>query len=259
MKNCAHCTAEFAPINKRAIYCGSLCKSRAYNAARKADGRGKAEREKNRDYRAAWMRENAHRYKGKYSYTKECPCGATFTTSEPRTQHCSQTCGRQIRKGYCTLPPRHPVRKLNAEHWASVDQRSPLRRAIEDGSLAETMAALLERCTIEGECWIWQGASKDGYPMLSGRKRPLPLHRLVAAKRHGPLGKQPVHHVCANTLCLNPEHLQPVTHRENNAEMLARNYLLTRIADLEAALAQHEPTHALLLEVGVPKPQLAAA
>lgn len=66
-----------------------------------------------------------------------------------------------------------------------------------------------------------------------------------------PLGKQPAHHKCATTMCVNPMHLQPVTERDNIAEMLARNYMLNRIAELEAALAVHDPEHPLLREVGL--------
>lgn len=52
MKPCAHCDAEFE--SARAMYCSTICKSRAYNARRSADGRLKAYREANaeriRDY-----------------------------------------------------------------------------------------------------------------------------------------------------------------------------------------------------------------
>ncbi|MDN5919384.1 MAG: HNH endonuclease [Pseudonocardia sp.] len=45
---------------------------------------------------------------------------------------------------------------------------------------------------------------------------------------------QYVHHRCANRMCVNPDHLQLTTARENTAEMLRRRYYEARIAALEA-------------------------
>lgn len=65
--------------------------------------------------------------------------------------------------------------------------------------------------------------------------------------KHGsPLGTQQSHHVCANTMCVNPEHLQAATHVENIAEMKARRSYEARIAELEAALMDIDPEHPLL-------------
>jgi hypothetical protein len=45
---------------------------------------------------------------------------------------------------------------------------------------------------------------------------------------------------------VNPDHLQPVTHRENVAEMLTRKSYLNRIEELEARLRELSPNDALL-------------
>jgi len=131
--------------------------------------------------------------------------------------------------------------------------RSPLRRAIEDGTGADVIAAIAPDCTITpGGCWEWQRQSSDGYPVAIVAGRYKRIHRLALEARLGAsLGKQPAHHMCANSLCVNPDHLQPVTHHDNVAEMMARKYMESRIRDLERALAIHEPTHPLLGEVGI--------
>lgn len=59
------------------------------------------------------------------------------------------------------------------------------------------------------------------------------------------------HHTCGDSRCVNPDHLQPVTHRDNTAEMLARHSYLARIAELEEALATIDPSHPLLAVVRV--------
>lgn len=62
-------------------------------------------------------------------------------------------------------------------------------------------------------CWVWGGpANGFGY----GRHKRSMAHRLayVAAKGPIPKGLQ-TDHLCRNTLCCNPEHLEAVTAREN--------------------------------------------
>ena len=56
-----------------------------------------------------------------------------------------------------------------------------------------------------------------------------------------------VHHACANRACCNPDHLRVVTPAENAAEMFERNSYIRRIAALEAALAELDPTHPLMV------------
>lgn len=107
--------------------------------------------------------------------------------------------------------------------------------------------------TTPAGCWEWQRTIRRGYPVVKIGGQNKFVHRLVLEAKYGGkhLGKQPGHHICANTKCVNPSHLQPVTSRENTAEMLARTYLEGRIADLEAALRELAPDHPLLAEIGL--------
>jgi hypothetical protein len=92
-------------------------------------------------------------------------------------------------------------------------------------------------------CWNWRRhLDREGYASVSGKR----ASRAVATLVYGDLGNQPVHHICANRRCVNPEHLQPISHRENAAEMLERNWYLTHIADLRDALSEWAPLHPLL-------------
>jgi hypothetical protein len=96
-------------------------------------------------------------------------------------------------------------------------------------------------------CWEWK-TKQGAYPTYDINGKNIRVHRLVLeAKFDGiPLGSQHAHHVCANTMCVNPDHLQPVTHRENVAEMMARQSLLARIRDLEQRLEEVAPGDPLL-------------
>ena len=62
-------------------------------------------------------------------------------------------------------------------------------------------------------CWLWTGSiNNKGYGRLSG----VYAHRAAYELLVGPIpeGKE-LDHLCRVTHCVNPEHLEPVTHREN--------------------------------------------
>lgn len=46
--------------------------------------------------------------------------------------------------------------------------------------------------------------------------------------------------------CVNPDHLQQATHRENIGEMIARNDYVRRIVELESVVRQLDPTNPVL-------------
>ena len=89
--------------------------------------------------------------------------------------------------------------------WAKVDKR---RGPIWNGS----------------RCWIWTGSvshtgSKDkpvyyGQIRIDGRRQG--VHRLAFELAKGPIPKGlTIDHLCRNTLCVNPDHLEAVTQRIN--------------------------------------------
>lgn len=78
------------------------------------------------------------------------------------------------------------------------------------------------RCVIQGECWIWSGATngRRGYGRTYHNHRWLYVHRVAYEYVHGPIpdGLE-LDHVkargCTSPACCNPAHLEAVTHLVN--------------------------------------------
>ena len=88
---------------------------------------------------------------------------------------------------------------------------------------------------LDNECWAWRGAQLSGYGRIgkAGHGESL-AHRVAYLAHYGPIPSgMAIHHTCANRLCVNPAHLQPISERENMAEMMQRTYYLMRIQELE--------------------------
>src|SRR4051812_43428872 len=66
-------------------------------------------------------------------------------------------------------------------------------------------------------CWLWAGAKNDrGYPQVGHEGRTVYAHRLYYTLLVGaiPPGLD-LDHLCRKRSCVNPQHLEPVTHAEN--------------------------------------------
>ena len=216
-KPCDICGNPFEVKRKDARYCSAECHTKRKREGRRPD--------------------------------KACAaCGSSFAPRAARSCYCSRSCRDAGRS------PK-PVRLTQGELqslWLS--QRSPLRVAIEAKDHTETLRLIRARCNVtEAECWEWQGQrnqprkSPTAYPVVNLAGARAQVHRLVLEAKHGaPLGSQQAHHACANTICVNPDHLAPATYAENMAEMKARHSYVRRIQELEAALRELAPAHPLL-------------
>lgn len=75
-----------------------------------------------------------------------------------------------------------------------------------------------------GFCWLWTaGKTKDGYGIMSWAKTTWTAHKISHTLLVGevPAGMQ-IDHLCNVRNCVNPDHLEIVTKRENARRMVER-------------------------------------
>lgn len=123
------------------------------------------------------------------------------------------------------------------------------------GNRITSVAQVMDRVEIDpaSGCWLWSGAKKRGanYGELYAGGKTHRAHRwfyeqIVGAVPHG----MELDHLCRTPLCVNPNHLEPVTHRENQeraGQVLLNEDKVRRIrrrfadwSDTTAAFARHE-------------------
>jgi hypothetical protein len=68
----------------------------------------------------------------------------------------------------------------------------------------------------ETGCWVWRGIKLGRYALIRIDGRLTPAHRFAYELMVGPIPSGlDIDHLCRNTRCVNPGHLEPVTTAEN--------------------------------------------
>lgn len=75
----------------------------------------------------------------------------------------------------------------------------------------------MKKAKFETSCWVWPFASnRDGYGSVQKNNKSQDAHRFMYELLVGPVPyKSELDHVCKIRLCVNPTHLEPVSHAEN--------------------------------------------
>lgn len=81
----------------------------------------------------------------------------------------------------------------------------------------QTVEALRARTVVSPDgCWLWTGKRKNtGYGQAALAGVQMNAHRAMFILTNGPVPGLEVDHLCGNRGCVNPSHLEAVTHLVN--------------------------------------------
>lgn len=116
----------------------------------------------------------------------------------------------------CDGDMRHGGRGYCSTHHARLQRHGTISDPVYR-TAAERFQAFIE---VEGDgCWRWVGGiSSTGYGKFWLDGKTIPAHRVSYEMHVGVIpGGMEIDHLCRVRSCVNPEHLQPVTGRENIA------------------------------------------
>lgn len=186
-------------------------------------------------------------------------CGDLFIAKRSAARFCSKYC---IDKNRSETKRRIPCAGCGAlGYWGQKKDNPdrcrdcinlPMSRAYALNDPETLLNAIKSRVEVHPQtnCWEWRaGRHGDGYGMFyvadesrAKGKRGILAHRAAVEAATGKVipSHMPVHHECANRICCNPDHLRVVSPEENLAEMMERNFYLSRISALEDVVADQQ-------------------
>jgi hypothetical protein len=110
-----------------------------------------------------------------------------------------------------------PASKPSGLAWRHVvDANGKIVRRIESPEFRRYR--ILSKVEVDANgCWLWQAhCNNDGYGVVSVERKLKKAHRVVYEMLVGPIDEGlTLDHLCRVRHCVNPAHLEPVTHQEN--------------------------------------------
>lgn len=109
---------------------------------------------------------------------------------------------------------------MHYERWRA--HKNPMERHRLRG--APTIDRFMSKVQITDTCWLWTAPTmKDGYGYLGVDGVSWLAHRWSYTYHKGPIPEGlDIDHLCFVRACVNPDHLEAVTHAENVARAVRR-------------------------------------
>lgn len=80
-------------------------------------------------------------------------------------------------------------------------------------------------CDIKTKCWNWTSYNHGGYGIIKINKKNIRAHRMSYEIFVKKIDKNmQINHLCHNRLCINPNHLEELSHAENGSREKAKHY-----------------------------------
>lgn len=109
--------------------------------------------------------------------------------------------------------------KLHYERWRKHGDPLVVKTAAARKP-GDMLSRLANKFVVGDGCWAWVSAKdRDGYGLfwLDNARRAVRAHRLLYELLVGPIPPElQIDHLCRNTGCVRPDHLEPVTAAENS-------------------------------------------
>lgn len=84
-------------------------------------------------------------------------------------------------------------------------------------------AERIPRCPVPGDCWTWTGCRNKAYGKVADGMHTKQIHRAVYERLIGEIpAALELDHLCCNTFCCNPDHLEAVTRAVNMRRAMLR-------------------------------------
>jgi hypothetical protein len=99
------------------------------------------------------------------------------------------------------------------------------------GMSANLPDRIVDKIEVRDDHWYWTGWANDaGYPYVHNDGRDQPAYRVVYELLVGPIpdGLE-LDHLCVTPMYVRPEHMEPVTHAENQRRIAARQISCRRV------------------------------
>lgn len=125
---------------------------------------------------------------------------------------------------------------LCGAHWRQQNKGQPLKKLINQESIIERILRQTNKFEDNG-CWVWTGrvsGRKNGYPQISVGGKQTMVHRIVFEELIRLLKPgETIDHLCRNSHCINPDHLEAISLRDNVKRMHAYRSLQKEIEKLQ--------------------------
>lgn len=162
----------------------------------------------------------------------------TRTSAAPRSKHTPTRPTPHATCGFAECTRHHYAKGFCNSHYKQLQQGRPLAplQKLGGSQPKPVIPRLLKNVLVNGKpygsasesertnsCWIWDGSkNSNGYGQMYWNGGMVSTHRVSYEVLVGPVEAESVHHRCRTKDCVNPQHLELATMRENVGEMFAR-------------------------------------